>query len=170
VSDRVVAATLAEASRMKAPMDIKDFLAPAEAVIDVRAPDKARLLCDLARHAAAALDLPEDTIAEALRKREEVGSTGMGDGIALPHARIAGVKKPFGMLFRLRQAIDFDAVDGKPVNLVFLLLVPATAQGEPLIALACAARALRNPEILARLRAAASAAELYAAILSAATC
>lgn len=169
MNDRVAPATRVEPSRMEAFMDIIDFLAPADAVTDVRAPDKARLLRDLARRAAAALDLPEHTIAEALLKREEVGSTGMGDGIALPHARIAGVKKPFGMLARLRQAIEFDAVDGKPVNLVFLLLVPATAQGEPLIALACAARALRNPEVLARLRAAAGAAELHAAITSVGT-
>ena len=150
-------------------VDIADFLAPACAIADVRAPDKTRLLQDLARRAAAVLELPEETIAEALLKREEVGSTGTGDGVALPHARIAQVKKPFGMLARLRQAIDFEAIDGKPVDLVFMLLTPANPPGEQLNTLACAARALRKPDVLARLRAAASAEELFAAITSAAT-
>jgi PTS system nitrogen regulatory IIA component len=145
-------------------MDVKDFLASADAAIDVRAPDKARLLQELARRAAAALRLPEAPIAQALAKREELGSTGTGDGIALPHARLADVKKPFGMLFRLRQAIDFDAVDGKPVDIVFLLLMPTTAPGDHLNALACAARALRNAEVLRDVRAARSDAELHAAM------
>lgn len=159
-----------ERSRMAVPMDIKDFLAPADAMIDVRASDKARLLQELARRAAAALKLPDEHIAAAIKKREEIGSTGMGDGIALPHARLAEVKKPFGMLVRLRQAVDFDAVDGKPVSLVFLLLAPSASQGEHLNALACAARALRNADVLQRLRAAASNAELYAAITSTGKC
>jgi PTS system nitrogen regulatory IIA component len=145
-------------------MEIKEFLSPTDAVIDVRASDKARLLRDLARRAAASLGLPEESIAEALLKREEVGSTGMGDGIALPHARLAGVKRPFGFLARLRQPIDFDAVDGKPVSLVFLLLAPAASQGEHLNALACAARALRNADTLRRLNDAKSDAQLYEAV------
>ncbi len=152
-----------------AKIDIGDLLAPDCTIIDVRVPDKTRLLQDLARRAAAILDVPEEKIAEALLRREAVGSTGTGDGVALPHARLAEVKRPFGMLLRLRQAIDFDAVDGKPVELVFLLLTPATAPGEQLNALACAARALRKPDVLARLRTAASAEELFAAITSIAT-
>jgi len=150
-----------------AKIDIADFLAPDCAIIDVRAPDKTQLLQDLARRAGAVLDVPEEKIAEALLKREAVGSTGTGDGVALPHARLAAVKRPFGMLLRLRQAIDFDAVDGKPVNVVFLLLAPATSPGEQLNALACAARALRKPDVLMRLHTAASAPELFAAIASA---
>jgi PTS system nitrogen regulatory IIA component len=151
-------------------MHVKDFLAPTDAVVDLRAADKARLLQELARRAAAALDLPEKTIAEALAKREEIGSTGTGDGVALPHARLADLKKPFGMLMRLRQAVDFDAVDGKPVDLVFLLLAPAAPQGEQLNALACAARALRTADALRRLRDATNGAQLYAAITSFGKC
>jgi len=148
-------------------INIADFLAPACAIVDMRALDKTWLLQELARRAAAVLDVPEEKIAEALLKREAVGSTGTGGGIALPHARLAEVKRPFGMLVRLRQAIDFEAVDGKPVNLVFLLLTPASPPGEQLNALACAARALRKSDVLARLRAAANAEELFAAIGSA---
>jgi PTS system nitrogen regulatory IIA component len=152
-----------------AKIDIGDLLAPDCVIVDVRAPDKTRLLQDLARRAAAILDVPEEKIAEALLRREAVGSTGTGDGVALPHARLAEVKRPFGMLVRLRQAIDFAAVDGKPVNVVFLLLAPATSPGEQLNALACAARALRKPDVLERLQAAASAEELFAAITSGGT-
>jgi PTS system nitrogen regulatory IIA component len=155
---------------MAASMQVKDFLAPADAMVDLRAPDKARLLQELARRAAVVLDLPETAIAEALGKREEIGSTGTGEGVAVPHARLAGVKKPFGMIARLRQAVDFESVDGKPVDLVFLLLTPAGPQSEQLNALACAARALRVADVRRRLRAAASSADLYAAITSTGTC
>lgn len=150
-----------------ARIDIAAFLAADCVTIDVRATDKARLLLDLARRAVAMLDVPEATIAEALTRREAIGSTGTGDGIALPHARLAEIKKPFGMLVRLRKAIEFESVDGKPVDLVFLLLIPAVAHGEPVNALACAARALRQPDVLKRLRAAQSATEVYAVVTSA---
>ena len=155
------------AKAIPARIAIADFLAPGRVAIDVRATDKARLLQDLARRAAVILDARETTIAEALAKRENIGSTGTGDGVALPHARLADVKKPFGMLVRLRQAIEFESVDGKPVDLVFLLLIPAAVHGESLNALACAARALHKPDVLRRLRAATSDAEFYAAITSA---
>ena len=75
----------------------------------------------------SALDLPADEIAAALLAREDLGSTGTGGGIAIPHARIEAVTKPFGILAKLKQPIDFDAIDGRPVDLVFVLLVPAVA-------------------------------------------
>ena len=90
--------------------------------------DKAGVLQELARRAGAALKIPAETISAALLKREQLGSTGMGDGIAIPHARVPGVKSPFGMLARLKQPVDFHAVDGQPVDLVFLLLAPASSQ------------------------------------------
>jgi PTS system nitrogen regulatory IIA component len=142
-------------------MDIKDFLSPRDALVDVRAGDKTRLLQDLAERAAVALDLPADRIANELRKREDLGSTGTGGGVAIPHARMAELKRPFGMVVRLRQPIDFDAIDGKPVDLVFLLLLPAAAAGEQLNAVAGVARRLRDPMSLRRLRGAADGAELF---------
>ena len=72
----------------------------------------------------AALGLPADQILDALLKREALGSTGTGGGIAIPHARLRGVSKPFGLLVRLARAIDFDAMDGRPVDIVCLLLLP----------------------------------------------
>jgi PTS system nitrogen regulatory IIA component len=147
-------------------MEIRDFLSPDDALTNLRAPDKTHLLQDLAARAAAALNLDGNLVAVELLKREALGSTGTGEGVAIPHARIPDLKKPFGTLVRLRHAIDFDAIDGKPVDIVFLLLLPQS-QGDPLNALASVARRLRDPEAVRRLRNAADAAELYRAIESA---
>jgi mannitol/fructose-specific phosphotransferase system IIA component (Ntr-type) len=82
-------------------MDIKEFLAPSDTLIDVRASDKTRLLQELTRRAATILDLPAERISTEILKREELGSTGTGGGVALPHARIEGLKRSFGILARL---------------------------------------------------------------------
>jgi PTS system nitrogen regulatory IIA component len=127
-------------------MEIKDFLAPSQVLINRHASDKTNLLDHLARRSADALDLPHEMILSALLKREELGSTGTGNGVALPHARLSGVSKPFGILARLNKAIEFDAIDGEPVDIVCLLLVPTDSEeGEH--ALACAARVLRDTEV-----------------------
>jgi PTS system nitrogen regulatory IIA component len=145
-------------------MKISDLLSPANVMVDVRASDKGQLLRDLARVAASALQLPAELIAMELNKREELGSTGMGNGVAIPHARFAALATPFGILARLRQPIDFDAIDGERVDLVFVLLLPASPDGEQLGALACVARQLRLPSVIERLRRLKQPAELYAAI------
>jgi len=144
-------------------MEIKSFLAPSQVMIDVRASDKTGLLQELARRAAAALGLDADAVASALLKREALGSTGTGGGVAVPHARLVGIDKPFGMLVRLARAIDFDSIDGRPVDIVFLLLLPEKAQGAQLNALACAARALRDPEAVRDIRRALDADAMYRA-------
>jgi nitrogen PTS system EIIA component len=144
-------------------MEIRDFLSRDNASINVRAPDKTRLLQDLAARAATALNLDANLVSIALLKREALGSTGTGDGVAIPHARIPDLRKPFGMLVRLRHAIDFEAIDGKPVDVVFLLLLPQS-QGDPLNALASVARKLRDPESVRRIRNAGDETELYGAI------
>jgi PTS system nitrogen regulatory IIA component len=144
-------------------MDITDFLSPGDTLIKTRAPDKTRLLQDLAARAAAELSLDANKVAIELLKREALGSTGTGDGVAIPHARIADLKRPFGTLVRLKHPIDFDAIDGQPVDIVFLLLLPQS-QGDPLNALATVARKLRDPEAVRRLRNAADDGELYRAI------
>jgi PTS system nitrogen regulatory IIA component len=143
-------------------MRISDFLAAADVRADIAAADKKKLLLELGRIAAAKLDIPGDRIAAELLKREELGSTGVGGGVAIPHARFAEAKAPFGMLARLKKAMDYDAVDGKPVDIVFLLLLPEGAGGEQQLgALATIARKLRNPEITAALRRARDSAEMY---------
>jgi PTS system nitrogen regulatory IIA component len=149
-------------------MDIRDFLAPADALVDVRAADKAELLHALSRRAAAGLGFDGDRIADCILQREELGSTGMGGGIAIPHARIDDVTRPSGALARLRKAIDFDAIDGRPVDLVFLLLLPKSPGGDQLNALASVARRLRDPEAVLALRQAPDGAALHRAMVEAA--
>ena len=145
-------------------MKISDFLAQAETLLNIRASDKETLLEQLAQKAAGKVKLRDDEILSALLKRETLGSTGMGNGVAIPHARFPGIEKPFGMVARLKPPIDFDAIDGQPVDVVFLLLLPAASEGEQLGALACVARKLRTSDDLVRLRRAKSAPELYAAL------
>ena len=147
-------------------MQIADFLSPDDTLCDVRAADKDRLLRELTGRAANALRLDAAVLADAIAQRERLGSTGMGDGIAFPLARIAGLSKPFGLLARLRRAIDFAAIDGKPVDIVFLLLLPSAAHGEQLTALASVARRLRDAQVTADLRDAADGAALYRAIIA----
>jgi nitrogen PTS system EIIA component len=142
-------------------MKVAEFLSPNDVMIDVAAADKSKLLSALARKAGSTIDvLPEQVLAE-LQKREELGSTGVGGGVALPHARFQSLRKPTGMLMRLRKPIEFDAVDGEPVDLVFLLLLPENPEGEQLGALAAIARKLRKPEVTAALRAARDSAQMY---------
>jgi len=145
-------------------MKISDLLSPADIMLDVRAKDKSRLLRELSAQAAAETGLKADDVSEQIAKREELGSTGVGNGVALPHARVRGLNAPFGLLARLRQAIDFAAVDDEPVDIVFLLLLPEAANGVQLNALACVARVLRDPGVLQRLRRASDGEALYRVI------
>src|SRR5215831_17355599 len=135
-------------------MHIKEFLSPADTNVEVRAPDKTHLLQELSRQAAASLDLPARQISAEILKREALGSTGTGGGVAIPHARIQGLTKAFGIFARLNKAVD----------LVFLLLLPANPVGEQLKALAAVARKLRDPACLRELRSASGSAGLYDAM------
>jgi PTS system nitrogen regulatory IIA component len=145
-------------------MKIQELLAPSDTMIGVRADDKNGLLRSLCRHAASSVSVSLDQIATEVMKRETLGSTGMGEGVAIPHARLSGVERPFGLLARLKHPIDFDAIDGKPVDLVFLLLLPVAPHGEQLNALASVARMLRRTETLRELRQAANSDGLYDAM------
>jgi PTS system nitrogen regulatory IIA component len=146
-------------------MDTTELLLPAHALINVGATNKTTLIQDLAARAAAALDLPADRISAELLKREAFGSTGTGGAIAIPHARMPELKKRFGMVVRLQNPLDFNAIDGNQVDIVFLVLLPASSQTDPLNTLANVARKLRDPETIQRLRSAADASELYRAMV-----
>jgi len=146
-------------------MKISDLLSPADVLIDVRASNKRLLLQELAAKAAVSLGLGVDQVAPYLLKREELGSTGIGGGVAIPHARLPDLQRPYGLLAKLRQPIEFDAIDGLPVDILFVLLLPAAAENEAIAALALVARTLRSAENLARLRGARNASELYSAIV-----
>ena len=145
-------------------MKISDLLSPTDVLIDVRASQKGPLLQELAAKVAGNLGLPADQVTSHLLKREDLGSTGTGNGIAIPHARLPGVKRPYGLLAKLKQGIEFDAIDGQAVDILFVLLLPAAVESDALTALALTARTLRSPDTRARLRAAKNPAELYAAL------
>jgi PTS system nitrogen regulatory IIA component len=147
-----------------AAMKIPDLLSPADVMIDVRTSDKNRLLRELAAKAASSLNLHVDQVAPLLLKREDLGSTGIGRGVAIPHARLPELHRPFGLLAKLNQPIEFDAIDGQAVDLVFLLLLPAAAENAQLSALALVARTLRPSEVLVRLRRAKTVSEVYSAV------
>ncbi|MGA8294461.1 MAG: PTS sugar transporter subunit IIA [Rhodoplanes sp.] len=117
------------------------------------------------RRAGGRQDL-RNAVTTELLKREELGSTGPGGGIAIPHARIQSLSKPFGLLARLKQPIDFGAIDGHSVDLIFLLLLPMAAKADPFGALASVARRLRTREALVELRRAQNASEVYSAIVA----
>ena len=135
-------------------MKISDFLTPAHVLLDIRASDKTRLLHQLSTQAAVEAGLDAGDVSTQIAKREELGSSGVGNGVALPHARLKGLKSPFALLARLHHGIDFVAIDDRLVDIVFLLLLPDAPKEAQLNALACAARALRGPEVLERVRAA----------------
>jgi nitrogen PTS system EIIA component len=146
-------------------MKISDLLSPTDVMIDVRVSNKRLLLQEFAARAAASLGLRVDQVAPFLLKREELGSTGIGRGVAIPHARLPDLQKPYGLLAKLKQPIEFDAIDGQEVDIVFVLLLPAAAENGQLGPLALVARTLRPPENLARLRDARNTSELYSAIV-----
>ena len=133
-------------------MDFEDICQIVDTLVDLPVHSKRALLHDLAHRAALVLKVDDDTVFSALLKREELGSTGVGNGVALPHVRLEQVKKPFGILARLKQPIDFDAIDGQPVDLVCLLLLSKENEQAQLNVLAAVARRLRTPEVLEQLR------------------
>jgi PTS system nitrogen regulatory IIA component len=145
---------------------INSFLSSAEVILGLRAADKSAVIRDISRRASEALDVPEETIYTELLRREKLGSTGMGEGIALPHARLEQLKKPFGLAIRMQTPIDFEAIDGKPVDLVFALLAPASSEKEHISSLASIARKLRKKGVVQKLRAARDAQSFYDDLVS----
>jgi PTS system nitrogen regulatory IIA component len=143
-------------------MEITDLLAPEAVLSSVKAQGKKQLLQEMAERIAPICGIPERRTFETLIERERLGSTGMGQGIAIPHGRLAGLNKIVGMFARLETPIAYDAVDNQPVDLVFLLLAPEGAGADHLKALARVSRLLRNQQTCEKLRAAKDPEVLYA--------
>ncbi len=149
------------------PMDLARLITPADTLVDLRVTGKNEALRELCRRAGGRVDLDGQFIHELIAAREGLGSTGMGHGIALPHATIPGLTQFFGILARLHRPIDFASVDSQPVDLIFLLLSPPSATAkEHLGALAAISRRLRETSVLARLRNAHDATAAYEAFSS----
>ncbi len=146
--------------------DFSDLLLPRTILTAASAGSKKALFHQLGVAVAAAHGLDAAAIAEALGEREKRGSTGFGGGIAIPHARIAGISTVVGGFARLAQPIDFQAVDDLPVDLVFVLLSPLEAGAAHLKALARVSRGLRDPALAAKLRGAGSTDALFALLVA----
>lgn len=144
-------------------MDVGGLLVRAGVSPRVSVNSKRQAMVAVADAAARAAGLPAAAIHAALAERERAGSTGVGDGVALPHARVAGLSRPCAVFLRLEAPVDFKAVDDQPVDLIFALLVPAEASGgEHLQALAKISRLLRQAELRGQLRQAQTADAIFA--------
>jgi PTS system nitrogen regulatory IIA component len=131
----------------------------------LRGSNKKQVLQELSNQAGPLTGLDPRTIFEALLQRERLGSTGIGEGLAIPHSKLASLDRLFGFVARLEKPIDFEALDGQPVDVLFLLLVPEGAGADHLKALARVARVLREPGVLDRIRATRDAHALYAVMM-----
>ena len=141
-----------------------DFLTPEAISPALRVSSKKQALHDLAAHAARLVGRDEREIFDTLLQRERLGSTGIGEGIAIPHGKLPKLGRLFGLFARLERPIDFEAIDGEPVDILFLLLAPEDAGADHLKALARVARVLREPGIHTRIRSARDAGALYAVL------
>lgn len=147
-------------------MDITALLRPNAVFPNLRAASKKQVLQELARRAAdlfseSGQNYSEREVLEILQDRERLGTTGVGCGIAIPHGKLKGLEKVFGLFARLEHPIDFESIDEEPVDLVFVLLAPETAGAEHLKALARVSRLLRDQSICTKLRGSQTADALY---------
>lgn len=146
-------------------MDIEALLDRRAIAPKVAASTKRQALSLIAETAARRFGLDAGEVLEALSAREQVGSTGVGQGVALPHARLGGLARMRGLFMRLETPVDYDAVDGQPVDLLFALLAPVDAGSEHLQALARVSRLLRQAELRQQLRQARTIDALYALLV-----
>ncbi len=143
-------------------MSLSDLIRRDAILPSLKASSKKQALLDLSECAAQQCGLPAKEIFEALLQRERLGSTGIGGGIAIPHGKLAQVDHIFGIFARVEKPIDFESLDGQPVDLILLLLAPESAGADHLKALARAARLLRSHSTTTKLRATRDAGALYA--------
>src|SRR5882762_3147830 len=143
-------------------MEIEDLLSsPTQVLPRLKVSSKKQGLQELARRAGEITGVHERQIFDVLLERERLGTTGVGNGIAIPHGKLADIKKMFGLFARLEPAVDFEAIDEQPVDLIFLLLAPEGAGADHLKALARVSRLLRDRSICEKLRGADQAEGLY---------
>ncbi len=143
-------------------MDIVDLISPESVVPNLRATSKKQALQELARRAAELTGLHERAIFDVLLERERLGTTGVGNGIAIPHGKLANLPRLYGLFARLERPINFDSIDEQPVDLIFLLLAPESAGADHLKALARVSRLLRDKGVCEKLRGTDTAEGLYA--------
>jgi PTS system nitrogen regulatory IIA component len=145
-------------------MPLSDLLAPKAVVSALKASDKKETIQGLAARLGTLIRRDPNEIFEVLLQRERLGSTGIGGGVAIPHAKLPKLEKLVGVFARLENPIDFDALDGEPVDLVFVLLAPEAAGADHLKALARIARLLRDPKVADKLRAVADSDQMFSVL------
>ncbi len=150
-------------------MEIADLLTPNSIIPTLRVGSKKQALQELARFAAGLTGQHERTIFEVLLERERLGTTGVGAGVAIPHGKLAGLKRLYGVFARVDTPVDFESVDEQPVDLIFLLLAPETAGADHLKALARVSRLLRDREMCEKLRGSDTSDALFALLTETAT-
>jgi len=142
-------------------MNIADIISKNAVLDNVQVASKRELVQCLSERIASLCEIDERVIFDAVWERENLGSTGYGEGVAFPHARIEGLNKVCGMFARLDEPVDFDALDGKPVDLVFMLVSPENSGADHLTALAALSRILKTEGSCEKLRKARSVDEIY---------
>lgn len=142
--------------------DFDDFLGDSSVFYGTRAGSKKALFREIARRASAVAGIAPEIVERKLLEREKLGSTGFGDGIAIPHGKLDEIERPFGLFFRLAEPVDYDSVDDLPVDCVFALFSPSDNGVVHLQALAKISRRLRDRKFVAKLRGARSEDALYA--------
>lgn len=145
-------------------MPLTDVVALDAIIPALKVNGKKQALQELAAKAAQISGQSEKTIFEILMQREKLGSTGVGNGVAIPHGKLPKLNKLFGLFARLERPVDFEALDGQPVSLIFLLLAPEGAGADHLKALARVARVLRDPDTARKLRESRDAEAIYAVL------
>jgi len=149
-------------------MEIIDLIGTEAVVPSLKATSKKQALQELAKHSAALTGMSERAIFDVLLERERLGTTGIGNGVAIPHGKLAEIKKLHGLFARIEAPIDFDAIDEQPVDLIFLLLAPEGAGADHLKALARVSRLLRDREVCDKVRGTNDAEAIYALLTNAA--
>ncbi|MEJ0011482.1 MAG: PTS IIA-like nitrogen regulatory protein PtsN [Bauldia sp.] len=150
-------------------MDLSDLVTPEAILPSLKANSKKQVLQAIAEKAAAMTGVEEKDIFDTLVKREKLGSTGVGGGIAIPHGKLGKLDRIFGLFARLPKPIDFEALDETPVDLIFLLLAPESSGADHLKALARIARLFREPGVVQKLRASSDSSALYSVLTEGAT-
>ncbi len=143
-------------------MEISELISIESVVASLRATSKKQALQDLARRAADIAGLHERVVFDVLMAREKLGTTGVGNGIAIPHGKLPNLERLYGLFARLERPVDFQSIDEQPVDLIFLLLAPETAGADHLKALARVSRLLRDKAVCEKLRGTDNPEALYA--------
>ncbi|GAB3439632.1 PTS IIA-like nitrogen regulatory protein PtsN [Insolitispirillum peregrinum] len=147
-------------------MDITSLISPESVVPSLKATSKKQALQELAKYAATLTGLHERAVFDVLLERERLGSTGVGNGIGIPHGKLPQLTRLYGVFARLDRPIEFEAIDDQPVDLIFLLLAPESAGADHLKALARVSRLLRDKSMCEKLRATSTADGLYALLVA----